>query len=65
MTKLKNNGVDDLFNDVQKELNEDIRTKAKAKIKTLLLQKISAEKVLGNIDRQIDDLRLQIKQELK
>lgn len=60
----KGSMIDDLFDEVKDELNEDVIKAAKIKIKTLLEQKMKAEKVVKNLDRQIDDLRLQISQEL-
>ena len=58
------NPIDELFSEVQEEINEDSKKKAKAKIKNLLEQKIKTERILHNIDRQIEDLKLQISQEL-
>lgn len=60
----KRNHIDELFVEVQDELNEDMIKDAKIKIKDLLLQKAKTEKILGNISRQIDELKLQIKQDL-
>ena len=56
--------VNELFDEAQKEINEKVKKEAREKIKTLLLQKTSAERVLKNIDRQIEDLKLQINHEL-
>ncbi len=56
--------VDGLFEEVQDEINEDVVKDAKIKIKELLQQRLKAEKVLKNLDRQIDDLKLKINQEL-
>ncbi len=60
----KNEIVDELFDEVQDDINDDIKKDAKRKIKDLLKQKVCAEKVLKNIDRQIVDLKLQINHEL-
>jgi len=56
--------IESLFNDVQEEINEDLVKNAKFKIKDLLLQKAKTQRILSNLDRQIDELKLQIKQEL-
>lgn len=57
--------VEDLFNEVQEEVNEDVVKEAKIQIKSLLQQKIKAEKVVSNIDRQIEEMKLKISQDLK
>lgn len=55
--------INDLFDEVQDEINEDIIKEAKLKIKALLQQKVKIEKLMQNTNRQIDDLKLQINQE--
>lgn len=60
----KNKKVDGLFDEVQEEINEDIIKDAKLEIKQLLQQRVSAEKVLSNLDRQIAELKLKISQDL-
>lgn len=60
----KSEMVDGLFDEVQEEINEDIVKDAKLKIKELLQQRVKAEKVLNNLDRQIQDLKLRISQDL-
>lgn len=60
----KNELVDELFEEVRAEVNEDEIKTAKLQIKNLLQQKAKAEKVVKNIDRQIEDLKLKIAGEL-
>lgn len=60
----KGERIDGLFNEVQDEINEDLIKDAKIKIKDLLLQRSKTERILSNLDRQIDELKLQITQEL-
>jgi len=56
--------VDKLFDEAREEVEEKVKKDAKTKIKALLQQRITATKVLKNIDRQIDDLRIKIAQDL-
>ena len=57
--------VDGLFKEVQAEVNQEVIDKAKVQIKDLLRQKASAEKVVANIDRQIEELKFKLSQELQ
>lgn len=61
---IKKNVVDELFNEAQVEINERVKKEAKVKIKDLLSQRINAVKLVTNIDRQIESLKLKIGQEL-
>lgn len=65
--KIKNDvpTVDGLFKEVQAEVNQEALDKAKIQIKDLLRQKANAEKVVANIDRQIEELKLKLSQELQ
>ena len=56
--------VDELFSEVQGEINDDTVKAAKVKIKGLLVERAKAKKILDNYDRQIEELKLQIEQEL-
>lgn len=60
----KSEVVNELFDEAQEEINEKVKQDTKKKIKDLLTQRTSAERVLKNIDRQIEDLKLQIVHEL-
>lgn len=56
--------IKELFEEAQEEINEETVKAAKIKIKDLLNQRTKAQKVVANLDRQIDDLKLQISQDL-
>ena len=57
--------VDGLFKEVQAEVNQEAFDKARVQIKDLLRQKANAEKVVANIDRQIEELKFKLSQELQ
>lgn len=60
----KKSKIEALFDEVRDEVNEDEVKRAKLLIKELLQQKSKAEKVVKNINRQIEDLKLKISGEL-
>lgn len=60
----KATAIEELFEEAQEEINEETVKAAKIKIKDLLNQRTKAQKVVANLDRQIDDLKLQISQDL-
>lgn len=57
--------VDDLVNDARKDITNESTEKLKARVKSLLIERTKAAKVLANLDREIDELKLEIAQELE
>lgn len=57
--------VSSMFKAVKKELRATAMEEAKNKIRNLLTQRANAQKVLANIDREIEDLKLQLSQEFE
>lgn len=53
-----------LFREASEEVQEEALKAAKKKIKERLKQKQSAERILANINREIKELQLEIKNDL-
>lgn len=56
--------VSDIFTEAKNEVLEEIREDAKRRIKRKMKELNAAEKVVANIKREIEELKLEISQEL-
>ena len=61
---VKSMTVEEIKKDAVDEINEEIRKEYAGKIKAKLCQLKTAEKVVKNIKRELEDLEIQIQEEL-
>lgn len=57
--------VEDLISSARKELTNETTNKIVSRIKIKLQQRQSTVKILANIDREIDEMKLELRQELE
>lgn len=56
--------VDSVIEEAEKEIREEIVKNAKSKLKNKLRERSSAAKILANIDREIEMIKLEIGHDL-
>ncbi len=60
----KSSPVDDLFLQAKAEVDIEVMEKYKDKLKAKLKEKYAAELIVANIERELEELRLRIFQEI-
>lgn len=61
----KKNPVMDIFEEARKEVLDETRDNAKRRVKTKMKELVAAERVVANIRREIQELKLTVAQDLE